>query len=98
MAIVRVSEERAPLTPEQRAELNALAEMPDEDIDYGEIPEWTEEQWARSVMVGDYPSRKEAMAEARHLHDMQMAGMAVAELEAYKASRAGSRAAQTVGV
>jgi hypothetical protein len=77
VAIARVSE--APLTPGQRAELSALAEMPYEDIDYGEIPEWTEEQWARSVRVSDYPSVKEAMAEARHLHDMQRAGMAIEE-------------------
>ena len=34
------------LTDEQRAELEALESMPDDQIDYSDIPEMTEEQWA----------------------------------------------------
>jgi hypothetical protein len=96
MAIVRFTEEeldrmRAQMTPEQKAEeearFAALEQMSDDDIDYSEMPEWTDEDWARAVRVSDYPSEREARAEARHLLDMQRAGMGVKELEAYKASR-----------
>lgn len=34
-------------TAEQMARLNALAEMPDEDIDYSDIPPLTDEELAR---------------------------------------------------
>jgi len=88
MTIVRVTEDELTiLTPEQKARLNALAEMSDDDIDYSEIPEQTGKDWARSVRVSDYPSIQEARSEARHLSDMQKAGMTVEELESYKASR-----------
>jgi hypothetical protein len=99
MAIVRFrADEVPPLSEEGKAGLWALAERPDSEIDFGEIPETTDEEWARSVRASDYPSEKEAMAEARRLHDMQMAGMTIAELESYKASRAGPRVAQAAGV
>ena len=34
-----------PLTPEQIAELDALAKMTDDEIDLSDIPEITEEEW-----------------------------------------------------
>ena len=34
-----------PLTPEQIAELDALAKMTDEEIDLSDIPEITDEEW-----------------------------------------------------
>jgi predicted DNA-binding protein (UPF0251 family) len=99
MAIVRFrKDEILPLSEKRMAELRELAKRPDDEIDYSDIPKLTEENAARMVRVSDYPSVKEAMAEAMHLHDMQRAGMTIEELEAYRASRAGSRAAQTVGV
>jgi len=88
MRIVRVTEnEETELTPEQIARLNALADSPDEDIDYSDIPERTEEDWARSVRISDYPSIQDARREARHLSDLQRAGMGTKELNAYKLSR-----------
>jgi hypothetical protein len=95
MAIVRFrKDEILPLSEESMAELRELAKRPDDEIDCSNIPELTEENAARMVRVSDYPSVKEAMAEAMHLYDMQRAGMAIEELEAYKASRV----RQTVGV
>jgi uncharacterized protein (DUF4415 family) len=38
-----------PLTPAQRAELEALAAMPDEEIDYSDIPPLTEDFWKNAV-------------------------------------------------
>lgn len=38
-----------PLTTEQKAELEALAAMPDAAIDYSDIPPLTEEFWANAV-------------------------------------------------
>ncbi len=38
-----------PLTAAQRAELEALAAMPDEEIDYSDIPPLTEEFWKNAV-------------------------------------------------
>ena len=88
MTIVRFrGDEIPPPTPEEEAYYRALAETPDDDIDCSDIPEMTEEQWARSVRVSDYPSIKEARQEAGHLADMQATGMGVEELEAYKLSR-----------
>jgi len=37
------------LTDEDRARLEKLAAMPDEDIDFSDIPEITDEQWARRL-------------------------------------------------
>jgi len=72
MAIVRFrADEMPPLSEERKAELRALAERPESEIDYSEIPEWTEEQWERSVRMSDFPSRREAMAEARRLYELQ---------------------------
>ncbi len=38
-----------PLTTAQRAELEALAAMPDEEIDFSDIPEATEDFWKNAV-------------------------------------------------
>ena len=44
----------APLTRKQKAELAALAEMPEEKIDYSEIPEKPPGFWADAVRGGLY--------------------------------------------
>ena len=36
------------LTDEQRAELEALEAMPDDRIDYSDIPEMTKEEWSKA--------------------------------------------------
>lgn len=41
--------EAAVLSPERQAELNALANKPDEDIDYSDIPATDDEQWSEAV-------------------------------------------------
>jgi uncharacterized protein (DUF4415 family) len=38
-----------PLTAKQKRELDALAKMPDSEIDTSDIPEWTDEMWKRAV-------------------------------------------------
>lgn len=38
-----------PLTPERQAELKALSDMPDSDIDYSDIPPLDEAFWARAT-------------------------------------------------
>jgi uncharacterized protein (DUF4415 family) len=38
-----------PLSPEARAQLEALRDMPDKDIDYSEIPPLTEKFWKNAV-------------------------------------------------
>jgi uncharacterized protein (DUF4415 family) len=40
------------LSPEQVARLEKLAAMTGEDIDFSDIPELTEEQWARAFRPG----------------------------------------------
>lgn len=47
------------LTPEEVAELEALDNLADEDIDYSDIPKTTEEEFKRMVRVRDlYPDGK----------------------------------------
>ena len=41
--------ELSPLTEERKAELKALAEKPDSEIDYSDIPPLDEAFWARAV-------------------------------------------------
>lgn len=38
-----------PLSEQHRRELEALADRPDSEIDFSDIPEWTEEDFARAV-------------------------------------------------
>ncbi|WP_297484655.1 BrnA antitoxin family protein [Ferrovum sp.] len=47
-----------PLTAEQKAELKALAEMPDESIDYSDIPPLDEEFWKQAVRNPFYKPTK----------------------------------------
>ena len=57
--LVRYTWETLPaLTPEDHAQLKRLAEMPDEDIDYSDIPPLTEEFWANAVRGKFYRPRK----------------------------------------
>ena len=44
----------APLTQKQKAELAALAAMPDEQIDYSDIPRKPAGSWADAVRGGLY--------------------------------------------
>ena len=48
---------RRPLSAEQLERLKKLQEMPDSEIDLSDIPEITDEQWARAVrpMVWVHP-------------------------------------------
>jgi ribosomal protein S21 len=60
MTIVSSKEnENIEMTPERLARLNALANMPDSEIDYSEIPPMTEEELARMRPF------REVMAELR---------------------------------
>ncbi|MEE3626304.1 BrnA antitoxin family protein [Nitrospirillum sp. BR 11752] len=47
-----------PLTEEQKAELQALAERPDSEIDTSDIPELTEEFWKNAVRGRFYKPTK----------------------------------------
>ncbi|WP_375457191.1 BrnA antitoxin family protein [uncultured Methylobacterium sp.] len=47
-----------PLTEAQKAELDALAAMPDEAIDYSDIPPLTEAFWDNAVRGGFYRPTK----------------------------------------
>jgi len=47
-----------PLTKARRAHLKALATRPDSDIDTGDIPEMTDEQWEKARRGHFYRPRK----------------------------------------
>jgi hypothetical protein len=48
--MVRYTRETMPrISEERRAELRALAERPDSEIDLSDIPEWTEEDFKNAV-------------------------------------------------
>ena len=47
--LIRVSGSPPPLTAAQRRQLEKLAAMPDEKIDFSDIPELTEKFWANAV-------------------------------------------------
>jgi uncharacterized protein (DUF4415 family) len=50
MTTIRYEQGKLPaLTKEQKAELKALADMPDSEIDYSDIPPLTDVQWANAV-------------------------------------------------
>ena len=50
MSIVRYKQgELPPLTEERKAELKALANMPDSESDYSDIPPVTEEFWKNAT-------------------------------------------------
>jgi uncharacterized protein (DUF4415 family) len=51
MSTVRYKQGKLPpLTEKRKAELKALAEKPDSEIDYSDIPPLDEEFWARAVL------------------------------------------------
>jgi hypothetical protein len=78
MAIVRFREdELLPLSEESLVELRELAKRPDNEIDYSDIPELTEEDWARMVRVSDFPSIQEARREAIRLYELHKQRQAV---------------------
>lgn len=55
------------LTKSQQAELKALSELPDDDIDFSDIPPLTDEFWAKakpvkqSLTLADDPNEKEIL-------------------------------------
>jgi uncharacterized protein (DUF4415 family) len=52
---VRVKlEDLPPLTEAEREELRRLADIPDDQIDTSDIPEWTEEEFANAVWHSGY--------------------------------------------
>ena len=59
MAIVRYREEDIPPLSKQRiAHLNALAQRPDEEIDFSDIPPLTEQFWQNAVRGQFYRPKK----------------------------------------
>jgi uncharacterized protein (DUF4415 family) len=74
-----------PLTDEQRERLRALAEMPDEDIDFSDIPPLTEDFWKNAVRGKFYrPVKKQVTLRI----DADV-------LEWFKAQQGGARGYQT---
>jgi len=51
-----------PLTAKQRRELEALAKMPDSEIDYSDIPPITEDAWKNAVRGRLYRPVKQAVS------------------------------------
>jgi hypothetical protein len=47
--------QRKPLTAEQIARLDALTNRPDDEIDFSDIPEWTEKDFAHAIRPNLYP-------------------------------------------
>ena len=42
-----------PLTPEQKAEIEALAKIPASELDYSDITPLTDEEWEKKVIIGN---------------------------------------------
>jgi hypothetical protein len=82
-----------PLTPEAVARLNALANLPDDEINFTDPdnPKATDVELACSVRVSDYPSLADAHKEIDHLMEMHRNGMSLDEIRAYKKTRAQTR-------
>ncbi|HMF64521.1 MAG TPA: BrnA antitoxin family protein [Edaphobacter sp.] len=51
-----------PLTKRERAELEKLAKMPEDESDTSDIPEWTDEIWRGAVRGKFYRPVKKAMS------------------------------------
>jgi ATP-dependent protease ClpP protease subunit len=66
MAIVRFrADEMPPLSEERRAELRALAERPDSEIDYSEIPKATDfSNWMTAEEAKAYRAARRRQAAA----------------------------------
>jgi uncharacterized protein (DUF4415 family) len=59
MSMVRYEQGKLPqLTAERRAELEALAKMPDKHIDYSDIPQLTDDFWKNAVRNPFYKATK----------------------------------------
>ncbi len=52
----------SPLTAKQKANLAELAKRPDHEIDTSDIPEWTDEMWARAERGKFYRPIKKAIS------------------------------------
>ena len=62
MKMVRVKRDTLPpLTAQDRVELRVIAEKPDSDIDFSDIPPMTEAQWATAVRGRFYRPIKKPM-------------------------------------
>jgi uncharacterized protein YfaQ (DUF2300 family) len=55
------------VTEADRAELRALAERPDSEIDYSDIPPTTEEQWAKRT-PNQYVRQKVTVFRCKNIH------------------------------
>jgi len=65
MSFVRYKQhEIPPMTPERAAELKAFAERPDSEIDYSEMPEWDEIDFAVAVPTAVARAARRAGPEA----------------------------------
>ncbi len=51
-----------PLTAEQRKQLEALAKMPDSEIDFSDAPVLPEEAWKKAIRGGLYRPVKQAVS------------------------------------
>lgn len=82
-----------PLTPEEIAHLNTLANLRDEDIDCSDPDdaEATDAELACGVSMYDFPTEEEATREIEHLMEKHKNGMSPDEIRVYKASRIQAR-------
>lgn len=53
-------------SPKQLALIKALAEKPDEEIDYSDLPQITAEQWENSRLARDNPELQKALGLKKH--------------------------------
>lgn len=61
MGSILVYKGMPPLTAEELAELEALRNMKDEDIDFSDIPEITDEEWKKFKRVNPLPVERQAV-------------------------------------
>lgn len=61
MGSILVYKGMPPLTAEELAELEALKNMKDEDIDFSDIPEITDEEWKKFKRVNPLPVERQAV-------------------------------------
>ena len=75
MAIVRFERSQIPpMSEERKAELRALAERPDSEIDFSDIPELTEDFWENAKPLAELHAmdRMEELYQMRILIERQM--------------------------
>lgn len=61
MGSILIYKDMPPLTAEELAELEALRNMKDEDIDFSDIPEITDEEWKNFKRVNPIPVERQAV-------------------------------------